>query len=153
MAFDAFLKLTNPDIKGESQVKGFEDQIEIQSFHWGISNNIVFGTGGGGATVGKASAQDLLLTADSSKASPKLFIALATGDNIQEGLLSLRSGGESQTTFATLRLTNVFVVAYDQAGVGESGNPTDEFALRYGKIEFTYNTVKEAFDFQTNKKV
>ena len=151
MAFDAFLKFTDPNIEGESQVKGFEDQIEIQSFHWGVSNNITFGTGGGG-TIGKASAQDLLLTADSSKASPELFIALATGDNIQEGLLSLRSGGESQTTFATLKLTNVFIVAYDQAGVGESGNPTDEFALRYGKIEFTYNTVKEAFDFQANKK-
>jgi type VI secretion system secreted protein Hcp len=152
MAFDAFLKITEPNIKGESQVKGFEDQIEIRSFHWGVSNNVVFGTGGSGATVGKASAQDLLLTADSSKASPELFIACAAGDHIKEGLLSLRSGGASQTTFATVRLTNVFVVAYDQAGVGESGNPTDEFALRYGKIEFTYNAVKETYDFQTLKK-
>jgi type VI secretion system secreted protein Hcp len=150
MAFDAFLKITDPNIKGESQVKGFEDQIEIRSFHWGVSTNVTFGTGGGGTSVGKASAQDLLLTADSSKASPELFIACATGDSIKEGLLSLRSGGG--TTFATVKLTNVFVVAYDQAGVGESGNPTDEFALRYGKIEFTYNTVKETFDFTTNQK-
>jgi type VI secretion system secreted protein Hcp len=152
MAFDAFLKITEPNIKGESQVKGFEDQIEIRSFQWGVSNNVTFGTGGGGTSVGKASAQDLLLTADSSIASPELFIACATGDHIKEGLLSLRSAGASQTTFATVRLTNVFVVAYDQAGVGESGNPTDEFALRYGKIEFTYNGVKETFDYLTLKK-
>lgn len=147
MAFDAFLKLTDPDIEGESQVKGFEDQIEIRSFHWGVSNNVTFGTGGGGGVVGRASAQDLLLTTDSSKASPELFIACATGENIKEGLLSLVSAGGSPPPFATVKLTNAFVVAYDQAGVGESGNPMDEFALRYAKIEFTYNGVKASFDY------
>ena len=48
MAFDAFLKLT--DIKGESQVKGFEDQIQIESFHWGVAQE--GGIPGGGGTSG-----------------------------------------------------------------------------------------------------
>ena len=147
MAFDAFLKLG--DIKGESQVKGFENQIQIESFHWGISNTGTFGSGGTG--VGKAAAQDLLLTAGSSKASPELFLACATGEHINEGLLTLRSAGEQQTTLSTIRLTSVILASYDQAGSDDGDQPMDEFALRYQKLEFTYNGVKAAFDFSAQK--
>ena len=148
MAFDAFLKLG--DIKGESQVKGFENQIQIESFHWGISNT---GTtvGGGGTGVGRAAAQDLLLSAGSSNASPELFLACATGEHIDEGLLTLRSAGEQQTTLSTIRLTSVMVASYDEAGSDDGARPLDEFALRYQKLEFTYNGVKAAFDFSAQK--
>ena len=42
MAFDIFLKLTNSAnvlIKGESAVKGHENEIEVQSFSWGESHD------------------------------------------------------------------------------------------------------------------
>lgn len=144
MAFDAFLKLG--DIKGESQVKGFEDQIQIESFHWGVANSGGIG-GGGGSTGGVTTRQDFLFTAGSSKASPELFLACATGENIKEGLLTLRSAGASQVPFSTIKLTTVVVSAYDQAGSDDGSNPVDEFSLRYGKLEFTYDGVKAAFDF------
>jgi type VI secretion system secreted protein Hcp len=35
MAVDAFLKLG--DLKGESQVEGFEEQIQVLSWSWGMS--------------------------------------------------------------------------------------------------------------------
>ena len=35
MAVDIFLKLG--DLKGESQVKGFEDQIQVLAWSWGMS--------------------------------------------------------------------------------------------------------------------
>ncbi|HWL32133.1 MAG TPA: type VI secretion system tube protein Hcp, partial [Gaiellaceae bacterium] len=146
MAFDAFLKLT--DIKGESQVKGFEDQIQIESFHWGVAQSGTIGGGGGGGA-GIASRQDFLFTAGSSKASPELFIACVTGENIKEGLLTLRSAGQQQATFSTVKLTNVIIAGYDQAGSDDGANPMDEFSLRYGRIEFEYDTVKQGFDFQT----
>ena len=149
MAFDAFLKLG--DIKGESQVKGFENQIQIESFHWGVSNTGTLVVGGGGTGAGKAAAQDLLLTAGSSKASPELFIASATGEHITEGLLTLRSAGEQQTTLSTIRLTSVMLASYDQAGSDDGSQPMDEFALRYAKLEFTYNGVKASFDFASQK--
>ena len=144
MAFDAFLKLT--DIKGESQVKGFEDQIQIESFHWGVAQSGTIGGGGGGGA-GVASRQDFLFTAGSSKASPELFIACVTGEHIKEGLLTLRSAGQQQTTFSTVKLTDVVIAGYDQAGSDDGAAPVDEFSLRYGKLEFTYNAVKAAFDF------
>ena len=147
MAFDAFLKLG--DIKGESQVKGFEDQIQIESFHWGVAQS---GTiGGGGAGAGIASRQDFLFTAGSSKASPRLFLACVTGEHIKEGLLSLRTAAQSPSTFSTVKLTDVILAGYDQAGV-DDGAPMDEFSLRYGKIEFTYNGEEASFDFLKNVK-
>jgi len=148
MAFDAFLKLG--DIKGESQVKGFEDQIQIESFHWGVANTGTIGGGGGGA--GVPSRQDFLFTAGSSQASPELFIACVTGEHIKEGLLTLRSAGQQQTAFSTIKLTDVVIAGYDQAGSDDGAAPVDEFSLRYGKLEFTYNAVKAAFDFIKNVK-
>lgn len=148
MAFDAFLKLG--DIKGESQVKGFEDQIQIESFHWGVANSGTIGSGGGGGA-GVPSRQDFLFTAGSSKASPELFSSCVTGENIKEGLLTLRSAGQQPTTFSTIKLINVVVSGYDQAGSDDGAAPVDEFSLRYGKVEFTYNSVKQSFDFQTFK--
>jgi type VI secretion system secreted protein Hcp len=148
MAFDAFLKLT--DIEGESQVKGFENQIPIESFHWGVAQSGTLGTGGGGGA-GIASRQDFLFTAASSKASPDLFLSSVTGKHIKEGVLTLRSAGGSQTNFSTIKLSNLLIAAYDQAGSDDGDNPMDEFALRYSKIEFTYNGETASFDFLTQK--
>jgi type VI secretion system secreted protein Hcp len=143
MAFDAFLKLG--DIKGESQVKGFEDQIQIESFHWGVANS--GGSTGGGGGAGVATRQDFVFTADSSKASPELFIASVTGEHIKEGLLTLRQAGAQQAAVSTIKLTDVTVAAYDQAGSSDGDQPMDEFALRYSKLEFSYDGVKHSFDF------
>jgi type VI secretion system secreted protein Hcp len=151
MAFDAFLKLT--DIKGESQVKGFEDQIQIESFHWGVAQEGGIPTGGG-TTGGVVSRKDFLFTAGSSKASPQLFGALVTGEIIKEGLLTLRSasGGGEGTNFSTIKLTTVQLSAYDQAGSDDGATPMDEFSLRYQKIEFTYDGEQASFDFLKNVK-
>jgi type VI secretion system secreted protein Hcp len=149
MAFDAFLKLGT--IEGDSQVKGFEDQIRIESFHWGVAN-ASSGTIGGGSAGGVASRQDFVFTAGSSKASPELFGASVTGEHIKEGLLTLRSAGGQQTNFSTIKLSDVTVAAYDQAGSDDGSGPMDEFALRYAKLEFTYDGVKSSFDFLKNVK-
>ena len=38
MAMDSFLKLGT--LKGESTVKGFEDQIQLQSWGWGMTQTV-----------------------------------------------------------------------------------------------------------------
>ena len=148
MAFDAFLKLTG--IKGESQVKGFEDQIQIESFHWGVAQTIVTGTSGG-AVSGRPTRKDFLFTAGSSMASPALFSHCVNGKHFLEGLLTLRSAGESPDAFSTIKLTDVLVAAYDQAGDDDGSVPMDEVALNYRKIEFSYNGEAASFDFAAVK--
>lgn len=149
MAFDAFLKLTG--IKGESQVKGFEDQIQIESFHWGVAQTIVTGGSGGGGATGRPTRKDFLFTAGSSMASPALFSHCVSGKHIQEGLLTLRAAGESPSTFSTIKLTDVLVAAYDQGGDDDGDAPMDEVSLNFRKIDFSYNGESESFDFAAVK--
>jgi type VI secretion system secreted protein Hcp len=148
MAFDAFLKLDG--IKGESQVKGFEGQIQIESFQWGVAQ-VVTNIGGGGTGTGRPTRSDFVFTASSSNASPLLFVNCATGKHIKEGVLTLRSAGESQTNFSTIKLSNLLISAYNQAGDEDGSVPMDEVALNYTKIEFAYNGVVQDFDFATLK--
>jgi type VI secretion system secreted protein Hcp len=148
MAFDAFLKLDG--IKGESQVKGFEDQIQIESFHWGVAQTVVQ-IGSGGAGTGRPTKKDFLFTSASSQASPLLFLNCATGKHIKDGVLTLRSAGGSQTNFSTIKLTDLLISAYDQAGDEDGSVPMDEVSINYTKIEFAYNGEIQDFDFSTLK--
>lgn len=149
MAFDAFLKLTN--IPGESADAKHKDEIDIESFSWGLSNA---GTvlGGGGST-GRASFTDFSFTAGSSKASPLLFEYCAIGKHIQDATLTLRGAGEEGQAeeFYVVKLQDVLVTLYTQGGAAEGDHPMDEFALRYQEIDVNYDGVQRQFDLRTQK--
>jgi type VI secretion system secreted protein Hcp len=58
MAVDIHLKIEGPDVKGESKVKGCEEQLQLLSASLGLSNNSD-PHAGGGAGAGKAHLQDM----------------------------------------------------------------------------------------------
>ena len=135
MAYDVFLKLD--DIKGESTDAKHKDEIDIESFQWGLSQTAA--PIGGGGSVGKASFQDFSFTADISTASPQLFLACASGEHIKEGVITVRKPGTSgPLEYYTVKLTDCLVSLYNQAAVADGDLPMDEFALNYSKIEITY---------------
>src|SRR5262245_9817828 len=98
MAFDAFLRLSTGGtldqivIEGESTDKTHPNEIEISSFSWGVANAGGGSTGGGGGA-GKAVLQDFSFAMTTSKASPNLMLACATGRHIPQAALTLRRGG------------------------------------------------------------
>ena len=73
---DFFLKIDTID--GESTKDGHKGEIEIESWSWGEANSGTHGSGGGGGA-GKVAMQDMHFTVTYGKASPKLFLACATG--------------------------------------------------------------------------
>jgi type VI secretion system secreted protein Hcp len=149
MAFDAFLKLNG--IKGESADDKHRDEIEIESFSWGLSNAGTTLGGGGGA--GRASFQDFSFTAGSSKASPLLFEYCATGKHIQDATLTLRGAGEAGQAqeFYVVKLEDVLVTVYTQGGAAEGDHPMDEFALRYQEIDVNYDGIARHYDLRSQK--
>ena len=151
MAFDAFLKLDG--ITGESNDENHKDEIEIESFSWGLNVPIATGGGSGGATAGRASFQDFSFTAKSSKASPLLFSTAASGKHINQGLLTLRGAGAGgqATEFYKVKLTDVIISLYSQGGSVEGDHPLDEFALNASKIEVNYDGVVRTWDIGGNK--
>lgn len=140
MAFDAFLKLDS--IPGESDDKVHKGEIEIESFSFGVQNTGSL-SGGGGGGAGKAVFQDIHFTAMASLASPKLFVACASGKHLKDATLTLRKAGKEGTAdeFMKIQLQDCFVSGYQDGGNAgaEDRVPTDQFSLNFAKIEFTFS--------------
>jgi type VI secretion system secreted protein Hcp len=158
-AVDYFLKIDG--IEGESTDDRHKGEIEILSFSWGETNAGTHAAGGGGGA-GKVSMQDIHFTMKMNKASPKLFLACATGEHIKEAVLVARKAGGDQQEYLKVKFTDLLVSSY-QTG-GSSGDvPTDSFSLNFSKIEFEYKPqnpdgtlgapVKAGYDLKLNKKV
>jgi type VI secretion system secreted protein Hcp len=159
MAFDAFLKIHDSQgnilIRGESTDKGHPDEIEIDSFSWGVTQTGSASSGSGGGA-GKAVSQDFHFAAPVSKASPNLMLACATGRHFPLATLTCRkAGGTSQVEFLKIKLSDVLVSSYQTGGAaeGEAPVPEDAFSLNFVKIDFLYTVartgeqVETSFDF------
>lgn len=137
MAVDMFLKLDGID--GESTDDKHRGEIEILSYSWGATNSGTAQQGGGGGR-GKVSIQDFNITKKVDKASPKLFLACATGEHIPQATLAVRKAGAQQQEFLKIKMTDLLVSSY-QTGIGQGGDvPTDQVSFNFAKIEFEYRT-------------
>lgn len=160
-AVDYFLKLKGID--GESPDHKHKNEIQIESFSWGVTQSGSHASGGGGGA-GKAVFQDLHFVAKIGKQSAKLLLACATGEHIPEGLLTCRKAGKEQQEFLKIKLTDLLVSSYQTGGSGHGDIvPTDQFSLNFAKVEFEYapqkadgsldSAVKAGYDVKANKKV
>ncbi len=161
-AFDAFLKLDG--IKGESMTKGHAGEIDILSFSFGASNAHSSSSGGGGGT-GKAVFHDLSVTKFADLSSTALFLAVATGQHIKEGTLTVRKSGGEAHKYMVIKLTDVLVSSFQSAATEghNATTPLEQLSLGYSKIEFSYTeqdkagkagkSVSHGFDVKANTKV
>jgi len=158
-AVDYFLKIDG--IAGESADAKHKGAIDIESFGWGETSAGSHGAGGGGGA-GKVEIQDLHATTKTSKASPLLLVACASGKHIKEAVLTVRKAGKTQADFLTIRLGDVLISGYQIAGHGEA-LPLDQLSLSFARLEVEYRTqkpdgsldtpVKGGWDAKAGKKV
>lgn len=141
MAIDMFLKLG--DIKGESRDGLHRDEIELQSFQWGMAQNgsMHQGTGGG---AGKVSIQNLSITKALDKSTPNLLMACSSGKHYPEAVLTVRkAGGTNPVEYMIIRLQEVLVAAYNtQANTGNEVL-AETVALNFARVEVIYQPQKE----------
>ncbi len=138
-AVDYFLKLT--DIPGESTDSKHKNEIDIESWSWGQTNTGSH-AGGGGGGAGKVSMQDFSFTMRINKASPKLFLACATGTHIKEGLLICRKAGKEQQEYLKIKFSELLVSSYQTGGSAGDVVPVDQISLNFAKIEISYAAQK-----------
>lgn len=134
-AVDYFLKIK--DIPGESQDKGHKNEIDLLSWSWGESNSGSHGGGGGGGA-GKVMMQDFNFTMHVNKASPKLFLACATGQHIPEATLVCRKAGKEQQEYLKVKFTDLLVSSYQTGGSSGQVVPVEQISLNFAKIEISY---------------
>lgn len=140
---DAYVKIEG--IPGESTAKGFEKQIEVMSYHHGVSQSTdISASSSGGATTGRTTHADFQITKALDTASPVLLQRCSDGTHIPSLTLTLvRSGGDSKVPFMTYTLTNL-VVSNVNYGGSKDGLPTESVSFNYGKIEWVYTQQKRA---------
>jgi len=135
MAIDSFLKVGT--LKGESVVKGFEDQIQILSWGWGMTQSgTTHSASGGGA--GKVDVSDMQITKYVDASSPTLALACCKGTHFDTATLTMRKAGGTALEYVTLTLTDLIVTAYS---VGDSGGGdllSETVTLNFSKFKYSY---------------
>ena len=107
MAVDIHIKIDT--IGGQSEIKGFEGQIQVQSFSWNMSQTTSFGSSSGGGA-GRVNMGDLTFVHSVDKGTPKLMVACCTGAHLKDAILVCRNaGGDSAVDFMKITLTDVIV--------------------------------------------
>ncbi len=132
-----FLRLDG--IPGESKDAKHPGEIEVESFSWGETASIAATTSGAGA--GKVQVEDLHVTMATSKASPLLFLACATGQHLKTAVLTARKAGRAPLEFFVITLTDVLVSAYHVGG-GTVAGPTDQLSLNFARVQIEYRPQK-----------
>jgi type VI secretion system secreted protein Hcp len=137
MAFDAFMKLDKID--GESKDDSHGGEIDVLSFHWGVTQSGTAGAGGGGGG-GKSSVSDFSFVKRIDKASPTLFQKCCTGEHIASGLLTLRKAGGTQLEYLKYTFTDLIVSGVRPGGSAQGSDdiPLEEVSINFAKCQLAY---------------
>lgn len=159
-AIDSFMKVDG--IKGDSNVPGHRDEINISGFTMGVDNPVSYGPSL--ATIGKPQFYEVRVAKKLNATSPLLFDACATGKSIPSVVLSLSRSNSSKKPFDFFRvvLTNVTVTRVSSGASAETSTGStqdEELALSFQKIEWIHRSedptgklveVKKGFDLGLN---
>ena len=139
MPITAFLKV--PDIAGESQRQGREDEIDIHDMRWGVEQ-LTSAQIGRGRTRSRADMGPLVVYKYFDAASPYLALAVNQGRSFSELELAVsRDGGEAHLDYLVITMENVTLSAYNVAS-----NRTDmadslleeEIEIEFERITLSY---------------
>jgi type VI secretion system secreted protein Hcp len=164
---DSFLKIDG--IQGESQDAMHKGEIEVETFHFAGTQHGSMHHGSGGGT-GKVHMGDFIFVMNTNKASPKLLLAMTSGEHFHKAVLAVRKAGKSQQEYLKWTFTDVLVSSFHHGNVllpdspvetgpdgpnvspggsfgGRSGAvgrviPIDRIGLNFAKIEVEYKEQK-----------
>lgn len=137
---DYFLKLEGID--GESEDKTHSKEIHIESWSFGEQQSGTMAHGGGGGA-GKVQMHDFHFVMKTNAASPKLFLACASGEHIKKAVLTCRKAGKDQQEYLKWTFTELLVSSYQTGGSGSSDVlPLDQISLNFAQVEIAYKAQK-----------
>ena len=150
-ALTGYLKI--PDIPGESQAAGHEEEIDIHDISWGVFRPKE-GDSGSTRTRSTAVFEDLIVIKELDKSSPKLMEACANGRVFPEIVISLKKdSGEAHLDYLVITLTNVMVTSYDINGSSQSGVPSSSAGFNYEELKVTYTEFDDTGTSKGNVEV
>jgi len=128
-----FLKF-DPEIKGNSSAKGYEGQIEVVNYGFGVAQHGGFSFAKGGTRV-NANLEDMTVTFRMCSASPKLMQYCSSGKHLTKATLTcVMAGGDKLTKYNEIVLTDVIVSSYRTVADG-SDFPHESISLNFAKVD------------------
>ena len=126
-------------INGESQAEGMTNNIELDSFSFGVGASADLG--GKGLSGGKPSVSDFTCSFSLDSASYQILKDIYNGTPISTSTFSGRKTGGGGTPYIYLKviMTNCFITSFNSGG-GSTGTPTASMSLAFEKIEYQYYT-------------
>ena len=125
-------------IKGEAVSPGHEDDIIVQSWHWGVAASSAIGST---QATARRSYSGLTVVKLIDTATTGLMSALTTNDEIKEAKLTMRKPGSEQVDYFLVTLNNARVSAIDHA-TDDQGNTLETVTLVFTKVEVEYRPQK-----------
>ena len=145
MATNMFLKLEDPEIKGESTDSSHADQIQVLS--WSHSFNQPTSptrSSAGGGTVEMANHSDFSFTKYTDSSTDDLLKQCWSGKMIAKGTFTAyRSDGNNTPVKYLEIIMEKIIVSNVSLGGGTGDVPTETVGLSYGKVTYNYIPQKE----------
>ena len=142
-ATDQFLKIDG--IPGESTSEMHPQEIEIQSWSWGMDRPSV-ATTQLAFSLGRPCVSELSMMKFVDKASPKLMGSLAAGTVLPKVKLSIvkASGGLSAPVdFFTIELAGAYVSSLQESGSSGGDQPMESISIKFSGATVTYTPISQ----------
>jgi type VI secretion system secreted protein Hcp len=145
VALDTYLQIDGVD--GEALDDKHKNWIELLGFSHQMEQPTSGSKGSaGGAATGRVIHGDLIIHKYLDKSSPKIYEAISQGKAFKKMKIECCRAGGSQLKYLEISLEQVMIssVHMSKVGGGAGDIPTEEVALNYSKIEWTYTQQKRA---------
>ena len=127
-------------IKGEALQPGFENDILVLGWRWGLAQSSALGHT---QALSRRSYTALTVTKSLDLATTGLMAALATNDEIKEARLTMRKAGGEQEVYFVIKLEGARISGVDHV-TSADGTTEETVQIVFNKVEVEYRTQKSA---------
>lgn len=138
-----FVKFPNGTVKGQTQVDGFNEALEVMSFQFGAGIAVSPSTTNMTRTCSHPHFGEITVARLSDSATPQLLQHLAEAITLEgETVITFTREDKSQTLpLIVIKLTDVILSAVNISSGGDE--PTETISLNYAQIKLEYTKQKE----------
>lgn len=124
-------------IKGESQDAAHANEIDVQSWSWGMQGRSTIGTG---VATGRATMHELKIVKRVDSATTPLMSALRSNEVITKAVLTVRKAGGSKLEYLkiTIEQGRVTSISVEGGGPDESTEVFEHVSFSFNKITVEY---------------
>jgi type VI secretion system secreted protein Hcp len=141
MPTDAFLKITGPDVAGESTDAAHADWIEILSYSHGVTQPVTTASGTGGRTGGRVGMSDFSIMKQLDKSSLDLASHCCKGTHFASVELKLHEASGDKHEFMSYLMEDVIISGVQPSGSQGGDKPLESVSFNFGKIKWTYTPI------------